>query len=363
MLSRIQINSKTDKVDVYKSLPSAQSNARYVLQIERLVLPPMSSGFIMNQPLFEVERRLVYGADEADFDDQEEMKVDMEFIPKDVKTVSQLIFQINEFFKKGIIYNLKLGLYDYDIVTDKDKLPNLAHFDADIVNPPLRDWYSLLTDPAYEYKDMMQAVVTPSGHLGIKFSALAQVLFVIKLSTEGQRIFGHQEYIAIDDNQRFKMPYRQDGAVVLQTIANLPTDAVICMLPNAIQQHLSYRHEVVITTSLPLRNVLHCEKKSALVKPQFVSYKYPGGKHHLEFDGTIFQQRLEGRKTRYEFQNARKTHNSFLLTGTDLQNFHFRLVSRNHIYNESTKVFDVIDEPYSLPPESLWTMQFTVRKI
>ena len=97
MLSRIQINSKTDKVDVYKSLPSAQSNARYVLQIERLVLPPMSSGFIMNQPLFEVERRLVYGADEADFDDQEEMKVDMEFIPKDVKTVSQLIFQINEF--------------------------------------------------------------------------------------------------------------------------------------------------------------------------------------------------------------------------------------------------------------------------
>ena len=135
------------------------------------------------------------------------------------------------------------------------------------------------------------------------------------------------------------------------------------MFPNSIQQHLSYRHEVVVTTSLPLRNVLHCEKKAAIVKPQFVSYKYPSGMQHLEFDGTMFQQRLESRRTRYEFQNARRTHNSFLLTGTDLQNFHFRLVSRNHVYNDKTELFDINDEPYSLPPESLWTMQFTIRKI
>ena len=63
MTTRIQLNSKTYKVDVYKSMPSLEDNKRYALKVERLTVPAMSGGLILNQPLFTVERRITVNAE------------------------------------------------------------------------------------------------------------------------------------------------------------------------------------------------------------------------------------------------------------------------------------------------------------
>ena len=316
MLTRIQVNSKTAEVDVYKSMPSAQPNSRYSLTLENVTVPPMSHGYIFNKPLFSVLRRLDHGTDvsaAAPVPDQEVLGYTMTFTPNDVKTIGELVFQLNEFFKKGFVKNIKLPLNDTDPVTHPDLL-NLAPYDG-LINPDARDWYELYTDATYTLKDFLQAVVTPSGHIGFKFNPVGQRLFVLKFTEEGQRIFGHQEYLAIDDNQQFEMPYIVNDAVNLATLAE-PDEPVICILSSVVQ-HLSYRHEIVITTSLPMRNVLQCDQATASIKPEFVSYRYPSGGDKVQFESTMFQTRVEKRQSQYQFERGNKTHNSFLLTGTD----------------------------------------------
>ena len=51
------MNSRDSKIDVYKSLPSAELNKRYAIRVEQLTIPAMSDGLILNQELFSVERR------------------------------------------------------------------------------------------------------------------------------------------------------------------------------------------------------------------------------------------------------------------------------------------------------------------
>ena len=63
--TRLQLNSRDSKIDVYKSLPSAELNKRYAIRVEQLTIPAMSDGLILNQELFSVERRLIYGTDHS----------------------------------------------------------------------------------------------------------------------------------------------------------------------------------------------------------------------------------------------------------------------------------------------------------
>ena len=112
MLTRLQVNSKTASVDVYKSLPSAERNTRYALTVERFTIPPMAHGFL-NKPLFTVERRLSHGADITDPEEiaSKTLTYPMTFTPKNVQTVGQFAYQMNEFFRKGITLNVKRGIY------------------------------------------------------------------------------------------------------------------------------------------------------------------------------------------------------------------------------------------------------------
>jgi hypothetical protein len=288
----------------------------------------------------------------------------MTFTPINVKTIGEFAFQLNRFFRKGLSLNVKRGFTNYDVL-DTDNVPDLDNYEDDfplLTDPGDRDWYELMTSETFQIQHFLQAIVTPSGLLGIKFSPIGQMLFVIKLTAEGKRVFGRtQDYIAVDDNDQFLMPYLDDDDVNLATLG-LPADAVAYLVGN-ISKHMSYRHEVVLTTSLPLRPTLACDKRNANIKPQFVSYRYPGGKDMVEYDSTMFQTRIETRQNQYVIENGSKTHNTFLLTGTDLQNFHFRLVSRNHVWNETSDSFNVDDIPYPLPEESLWTLRFTIKKL
>ena len=170
MKSRIEINSSTPDVDVYKRLPSTDANSSYALTVEKLTIPRMTHGMVLNSPLFSIERRLDKDSELDDDDNIESVKLkyEMTFTPKDVQTVGQLAFQLNEFFKIGFIKNLKLGFQNYDNV-QHPHLPNFEDFPDEFQrisdNNDLdlgEDWYRLLLDSSYTNKNLIQAVITPT---------------------------------------------------------------------------------------------------------------------------------------------------------------------------------------------------------
>ena len=44
--TRVQLNSKTYQVDVYKAMPSLDISKRYSIKVERLTVPAQSGGLI-----------------------------------------------------------------------------------------------------------------------------------------------------------------------------------------------------------------------------------------------------------------------------------------------------------------------------
>ena len=82
-----------------------------------------------------------------------------------------------------------------------------------------------------------------------------------------------------------------------------------------------------------------------------------------EYNSTYFRTLKEERRNLYLFEHGNRTHNKFLLTATELQNFHIRLVSRNYTWNTVLEEFEITENPYSLPDESLWTLSLMINEI
>ena len=95
-------------------MPSTDDKKRYALKVERLTVPAMSDGLILNQPLFTVERRLVqdeiWSTVPTNVNAPHIPHVsialpagDWTFTPQNVKTISQLLHQMNKFFRKKLL--------------------------------------------------------------------------------------------------------------------------------------------------------------------------------------------------------------------------------------------------------------------
>jgi len=376
--TRVQLNSKTYQVDVYKAMPSLDISKRYSIKVERLTVPAQSGGLILNQPLFTVERRLVRLEDYHDedvFNPNVTLPVNMTFTPQNVRTAPQLLSQMNNFFRRNLL----------SIITGTVPLPE----NADVYDVPddfqdeakFDDWYEMLdTVAGASVQTALQAVYRSDGRFGIKFSVDAQKLFVIKLTDDGKRIFGFaNDFVALDTNNKFKDPYLEhhvipgfflvpedaytlDSTVILGAPPD-NTDSIICVFNNNMFNHGHYRHELVLRTTLPLKIYLECDHKKAYSKNQLASYRYPHERMKCEYDGTLYKVLKETRKNRYMFEQSTKTHNEFLLTSTTLQNFHVRLMQRNYKWDAAQNTFEISEVPYDLPEESLWTLQIAIKPL
>ena len=389
MTTRIQLNSKTDRIDVYKNTPSSQLNKRYTLKVERFTLPPMSGGLILNQPLFSIERRLLvdelhHTTTEGFEEDSDALDVglpiDMTFSPSNVNNTSELVFQLNQFFETRILQ----GIFATQGYADSDAEygPLAGEFDVAEEEKYNGDWYELRNVAREDdekgadldqVSDAIKAVYRSDGTIGIRFNSLGKSMFVLRLTPEGQRIFGWtREFVVVNPTNGFSTEYLtaqpQTPAEILAdeqrynvTCApNAGTETLICVLPHSLFNHGSYRHEVVLTTSLPLRNYMECDQRSAVYKNQLASYRYPKEPMTTEFNGTLFRTLKNTRQSRYLFEQSTRTHNEFLLTGSELQNFHIRLRQRNYEWDEEREAFEITEIAYPLPPESLWTLQLAV---
>jgi len=342
---------------VYKSLPTLNENTRYSLSIEYLVVPPSTEGVVLNQtPLFTVERRLRKGVEYKE--EHYAMPIDnATFTPSQCRTVGQLAFEINYFFRKLLLKCSTTG----DFFSGDPE-----HFDEEVDDHFLyanNDWHTYgKTDAGYAAASHIKIIFRSDGKLGFKYTHVGSALFVLHLTEEGQRVFGFDNrYIAPDENS--KMHLYLDGNYVRNDPPPGGAESVVFVSPNSIYSHNEYRPEIAIMTSLPLIPYVDVQESSAATKRQLASYRYPQNPAAFSYRETMFKQVIENTRSYYHLENGSKTHNVFFLTGTQLQNFHIRLLSRKYVYNENSKLFDMKESPYLLPDESLWTLGIKLKTL
>ena len=362
-MKRIQINSVSNRTSVLLKFPTTDPNKKYKLFVEKLVVPSQNS-LVLNTSLFKVERRIQLGAvhDIAEYT----LPVPEEFYtftPKNVKTISHIIYQINLFFRELCQRLVAYGLNAHPNVHPDDIPENFEEQDE--------DWNELLNinNQLHSINTALQCVIRTDGKIGIAFSNDAQVLFVLKLTDEGKRIFGHTlDYLAVDDNASFVTPYRIVTADPLVYNINIdipdppappairPT--VIQIFHDSIFSHLHYRNELVIQSSLPLNNTVECDNYKSFTKQQIATYRFPSTLPEITYgDSFNLNDRTlhETTQSLYSFEESISTHNKMILTGTDLQNFSIDLINRN--YNKDKEQIEV---PYQLEADTFFTLQLAV---
>ena len=235
--TRIQLNARESRINVYKTLPSAELNKRYIIRVEQLTIPAMSSGLILNQELFTIERRCVAGVNhtvDGEIQPVAELPtlsghLSKEFIPENVKTVSQLVYQMNAFFRQRLV-KLVTSTIPFDDGGDWYDVPDEFNKQAN------SDWYTVQsTELGQKISGAIEAIYRSDGRIGFKFSPSGQKLFVIRFSDEGKRIFGWGErYIAIDSLKTFTSYLDGTGDVISSIPDPALTEAIVCVTPNSI---------------------------------------------------------------------------------------------------------------------------------
>jgi len=239
-MKRIEVHSHKPRVSVYLTSVNLEKDKRYKLAVEKLTVPAIESR-ILNTPLFEVGRRIRVPGVLVDFD-EDSICLDIgfeKFTPQNVRSLSHLAFQLNQFFKEFQlrITTAAMPIYDAD---DHEYSRVGTEFERELG----ADWYTL--DKATQ----LSAVVRSDGRLGFKFGVDFQKLFILEFTEVG---------------------------------------------------------------------------------------------HHT-----------------FEFEKG-PTHNKFILTGTDLQNFNVLLVHRVHTWK--TDKFVQSETEYEMPPESTFILRFSVRPV
>ena len=322
-MKRVKINSRKPTVHVNLNYPTIDPNRTYVLTVEKLLVPALDS-LVVNKPLFTVERRLE-GAINHDDISVRLLPIHEKyttFTPQSVRTVSQLLFQMNVFLQELCMRCVSQGLV-YDGALHQYEVPD--SFDTQAA-----DWNHLEnSDPI---KQALMAVIRPDGKIGIAFSDDGARLFAVRLTDLGKTLFGRtQRYVAVDGNENFTEEYGVELNLVLVppeldvTNVQLPdpveVGGYICFFNPSMFSHIQYRHELVLKSSLPLDNTVECDTRHSFYKRQLASYRFPDSDVRMEYDSTPINQEYKGRylcerfQSMYTFEENLTTHNKFILRG------------------------------------------------
>ena len=357
-MKRVQVNSKYTTPNINLTYPTLDANKMYTITIEKLRVPARDS-LILNKPLFTVERRLIEDIDLFGGDEILPVHADYTtFTPQNVRTVTQFVYQANRFFRElcqrlvtKVIPDLDLHQY---AVVDMNFFPR-----QDV------DWYTVDT---VAVKQAIQCVFRPDGKVGFRFTVDGVKLFVIKLTDAGKRIFGSDNrYIAVDSNGQFKLPYDEyragnppdpDGFYADQNLPDPITDGYIYYSTTSLFSHINYRHELVLQASLPLDNSVEIDDDRSYYRRQLACYRFPSPDTSMTARGVVDRSINEKYQSVYVFEQSLRTHNKFVLKGTELQNFNLYLISRRHEYKDGKYV--TTESPYEMESATFYTVQFAL---
>ena len=369
-MRRVSILSGSNKVDVYKSLPTLEDDKTYTVKIEQLSLPKPVHDSVFETELLTLERRLKIGRTYSDalgnnVNVNTIIKDSEPFIPTDCNTVEELVYQLNRYLRKSISVDLSqnwpgnapAGLLDCSAQE----------------HVPVTNWYQdayILDDEKQnnivDFRDSVQALVRQDGKLYIMFTPFGARHYAIRLTDKGKEILGHDySYFMPDpaDNTKdtFNHSYLNNVSVVLieiPTVANT-TDIVIGAFKNNLYHHELYRDEIVIESSLPFQHHLFANTQETLPTPMIASFRLKQDYRETQYQHMLKTHHVTS-LSRYNLQTGHKTHNTFTLSHTKLQNFHLQLIQRSYVYNSDTDKMETVDKPYIIPEGNIWMLRLAI---
>lgn len=376
--TRIQLNSNSSRVDVFKKFPSAELDKNYVLKVENMNVPAIDVGLLPNEPLFTLERRLERNSIWNSPDNSADRVIPSgTFTPDNVRSASQLVFQINSFLDEVILKMLtyfEAALVGPNQNADLTEIPDAFDINRNI--PTQQDWYDILLsnritlengEHEFGVHKCVRCFIRSDGRIGFTFTQDGWIFFVLHLTDRAKHMFGFEhDFVAVDQNGYFS-EYLVENPVGVYTVDsygdphNLEPFAIV--FDNIVFSHEKYRHEIVLTTTLPLHPYIDCESKKATFQQQLCTYKYPETVRTEEYKQIYFRKLGETWDTNFVFEHGNKTHNEFYIRGTQLQNFHIRLMLRSYEYNSLLKTYNRLEVPYPLQDDSFWSVTFNVKLI
>jgi hypothetical protein len=364
MLKRIQLNSRTNRIDVFQRFPLLEVDKKYILTIDNVYIPPLDVGFIPNQPLFSLERRgrpdtQPCGAVGPDFTTSDEFKIVQSiFTPDKCKNSVELVYQINYFLRK-FFSKMNTGIIpQFD---DEKEIEDQPELFQPVAN---KDWFEEMNNENFALKNSIQCELKDSGVLSFKFTAAVQAFIVIKFTELGKKVLGSDKIyfapmqVEIDE----KFDYFNEQTRVVRGEAYQGIDDNVGILNRSVFGQNEYRPEIVITTTLPVQNTTECNANHAKVRSQLTTYRYPTDKLNVGYNMVKFKHFSYSTPNRLLFEQNNRTNNKFMLTGTELQNFHLVLSLRQFEYNTVRKEFDEKLTPYTIDNDHHWSITFLINQ-
>jgi len=352
-MKRVKITSKSASTHINLTYPQLDANKRYTLTVEKLSVPVLNS-LVMNQTLFTVERRLAANVttDKTNLD----LPVPLAkrtFTPSNVRNVGHLLYQMNMFLRELMLRIVSNGGLNYNAAIHQYVIP------PNFIVQPGQDWYYEIVDPGEFIATALSATFRTDGRIGFHFREDACKLFVIRLTEAGKRVFGSEEtFIAPNAAGQFHQTEfysNEDNAYVPpapQSVTVSPAalplqiseSGYVDVLDNSLFSHMQYRHELVVMTSLSINNTIECDQDTSFYRRQLASYRFPTSNPSVNYGAT--RKLMEVTETLTTFEHDISTHNRFVLTGTELQNFNVYLRVRS--YEKKAGVYTQIEKDYPI---------------
>ena len=358
MIRRAQLNGRKSKIAVFKRFPTLDLNKNYTLKIENLYLPPIDDGLVFDRPLFSIIRRAKDGERVTRIRGVLEPQLaipDSTFTPRQVRTMPELLFQINAFLRR-FLSKIRSGQIPFPADDDIEDTP------AIFAPLPNADWYDvMLEEKEQDGVDGLQAVSHDNGRVSFLFSADVQKFLVLRFTEDGQRIFGtEQEFVAPNSDGTFVYARDLNGENIVAFGPSTSDDEMEVIFKNNVFAHEDLRHEIFINTTLPVTQYIECNGHHAQYETQLVAYRYPRSKTSSAYSNIMYKRYTIENTNRLCFEHNNRTHNVFRLTGSELQNFHIDIQLRRFKYDEATKQFNITVEEYPIHNDQIWTIMLAV---
>ena len=374
MTTRIQLDSFTNTIKVYKSTPTTKPNKGYMVNIENLVVPRICDKLSFdNQPLFTVYRRTREGLvaelalpipPVANSPLSADVNVNTTFTPHNCETLGEVVWQANVFFEELCLKLISKGFIARNWNSYTGAAPNA--FPADFTRQNGADWHTTVraTVRGNRAQHALQMTFREDGRVGFRFTADAIKLFVIRLTDIGKRILGWpHRYIAWQPNGSFREPYMAVQAAAEVVVAppagaEEPSTTVV-YTDNSLYDHCEYRHEIVISTDVPLPPVVQFTQDKQSLSTQLASYRFNVQRESMSY--TVGENTMGLKSTRSNvlvLEDCMPTENTFYLSHTDLQNFHINLLSRHYTYADGKYTME--EKPYALPTNAYWYLTMAI---
>ena len=353
-MKRVRISSHENRSRVFLSLPTTEVNKRYRVTAESLVVPCLNS-HVLNDHLFTVERRLEANGAAADVS-----LLHSEFTAKNVRTTSQLVWQMNMFFHEMLLRN---------VASEYDDQKDNGFYDVPDSFQDEKTRSNEVDDNEGAVTGALRASIRPDGKVGFYWTGDAATVLVIRLTERGRYVFGEtasflapsMDGTTLTFNQ-YDVQESQVGFTELHgSDASTITDTVGHACPNSVFSNVRHRSELVVHTDLPFPSKMVCDGSKSHVEHEFASYQFPHSEPSFTYRGRD-RWIEETNEVVHVFEDSGRTHNSFIVQGTDLQNFTVSLHERFKDPDQhGTLQFKT--NPYEMANGRYFTLQLVIQQV